>query len=102
MAQRFLTPNFAIKKYDVSFNSIYENANCFQTARWVPDPDEVYIMATVTGESGDKIELETEKGTVGDRQTDRLTDRQTDKHGNCKRLDRLICIDKPADRQQDR
>merc|ERR1712142_374173 len=35
-----------------------------KTARWVPDPDEVYIMATVTKDNGATIELETEKGTA--------------------------------------
>ena len=35
-----------------------------QTARWVADPEEVYIKATVKNDMGDKIELETAKNTV--------------------------------------
>jgi len=35
-----------------------------KTDRWVPDPDDVYIRAKVTSTSGDKVELETLKGTA--------------------------------------
>jgi len=35
-----------------------------KTARWVADPEEVYIKATVKNDMGDKIELETAKNTV--------------------------------------
>jgi len=32
--------------------------------RWIPDPADVYIRAKITGGSGDKLELETNKGTA--------------------------------------
>jgi len=35
-----------------------------KTARWVADPEEVYIQATIKNDMGDKIELETAKNTV--------------------------------------